>query len=93
MIWLRMVRSQVKKRRPERMCIGCGKKRLKNELLRFVCDSEGCVRPDIQRRRGRRGAYMCFNNKCLEAAVRDNRFNRAFRRKVDASDVARTIGI
>ncbi len=73
----------MKKHRPERSCIGCGRKQAKNELIRFVCDNEGRVRPDIQQKLGGRGGYLCFNEKCLKAAIRGNKFSRAFRRKVE----------
>ncbi|MBW2647001.1 MAG: YlxR family protein [Deltaproteobacteria bacterium] len=78
----------MKKHRPERSCIGCGRKQAKNELIRFVCDNEGLVIPDIQHKFGGRGAYLCSNEKCLQAAIRGNKFSRAFRRKVDDSEVA-----
>ncbi len=79
----------MKKHRPERMCIGCGRKQAKSELFRFVRDNEGHVRPDIQQKLGGRGAYLCFNEKCLETAVRRNKFSRAFRRKADDSEAAK----
>ena len=72
--------------RPKRMCIACGRKQVKSDLFRFVCDNEGHIRPDLQQKLEGRGGYLCFNEKCLEKAIRCDRFSKAFRRKGDYSE-------
>jgi predicted RNA-binding protein YlxR (DUF448 family) len=68
------------------MCIACGRKQAKSALFRFVCDNAGHIRPDVQQRLGGRGGYLCFNEKCLEDAIRCDKFSKAFRRKGNDSE-------
>ncbi len=69
---------------PERTCIGCGKKRPKQELLRLCLSSEGEPRLDRAQRAAGRGAYLCGRG-CLQAAVKRKALGRAFRGRVEAS--------
>jgi hypothetical protein len=62
---------------PERMCVGCRRRRGQGELVRLVKDRGRVVaaRPGAPGR----GAYLCPEVKCLETAEMKRAFARAFR--------------
>ncbi len=62
---------------PERMCIGCRGKRERDELIRLQLREGGAVA--IAERPSGRGAYLCPERACFEAALRRGAFARAFR--------------
>ena len=70
---------------PVRSCIGCGAKRLQEELTRLGVGPEGLV-VDWRRRLPGRGAYLCGVG-CLAAAVKRKAFGRAFRGKTGPVDL------
>lgn len=65
--------------RPVRTCIGCGQKRPKDELFRFV-SLEGAVALDAQA--PGRAAYTCRRLSCFERAASRNAFSRTLRGRV-----------
>ncbi len=65
---------------PERMCLGCRSRHEQDELVRLQL-REGRVVPLRGRPRGR-GAYLCPERACFEAAVKRRAFARAFRSPV-----------
>lgn len=78
-----------KKKIPMRMCAGCGLHRPKQELVRVVkapdqldADGQVAVRGeislDLSGRRPGRGAYLCKNPDCLQAARKSRRLERSF---------------
>jgi|GEM_PF-1290565 len=69
---------------PVRSCIGCGARRIQQELTRLGVGPEGVV-VDWRRRLPGRGAYLCGVG-CLAAAVKRKAFGRAFRGKTGAVD-------
>lgn len=70
---------------PVRSCIGCGARRVQEELTRLVVGSEGVVVVDRRRQLPGRGAYLCGAG-CLAAAVKRKAFGRAFRGKAGPVD-------
>ncbi len=70
------------RRMPERRCLGCGARREKPELARFVAaPHEGMhllVRDD-RSHHGGRGLYVCRRRECFERAVARRAFPRAAR--------------
>jgi uncharacterized protein len=62
---------------PERTCLGCRGRRERGELIRLQL-RDGWVVP-LQGRAAGRGAYLCPERACFEAAVRRKAFARAFR--------------
>lgn len=66
------------KRVPLRKCSGCGEMKPKKELVRVVKSPEGEVSLDLTGKKSGRGAYICPDPKCLQAARKAKRFERAF---------------
>ncbi|CAN0498332.1 unnamed protein product, partial [Phaeothamnion confervicola] len=67
---------------PQRRCIGCGERRAKAQLARFVAVAEDgvhvVVRDDRSQRAGR-GLYVCPQVACFERAVARRAFGRGAR--------------
>lgn len=59
--------------------------RPKQELIRIVREPSGAVELDATGRKAGRGAYICPNADCLEAAVKGRRLDRALKRPVEAA--------
>ncbi|NWF92019.1 MAG: YlxR family protein [Syntrophaceae bacterium] len=58
---------------PMRMCIGCRRRRKKEEMLRFVRSEEGIVFVHGRKAVHGRGLYLCPDISCLNAARKRNR--------------------
>ncbi len=69
---------QKKKAQPMRKCTGCNEMKEKRELVRIVRDPEGNVSVDLTGKKSGRGAYICKDKKCLAAARKAKRLDRAF---------------
>lgn len=63
---------------PMRMCVGCGEMKPKSELYRVVKTAEGEIMLDKTGKQNGRGAYICKEAKCLLAAQKAHRFEKAF---------------
>jgi predicted RNA-binding protein YlxR (DUF448 family) len=67
---------------PERRCLGCGARRPKPELARFVAvpgDGGRRLERDDRSRLGGRGLYVCPRAECFERAVARRAFQRGAR--------------
>jgi len=63
-----------------RTCLGCGLKRSKQDLVRFILDSDGTLIQDDLARLAGRGAYCCKNKECIKLFFQGKkRLARAFR--------------
>nr|WP_273701760.1 YlxR family protein [Tepidanaerobacter acetatoxydans] len=60
-----------------RMCIGCKEMKPKNELIRIVRTTDGKIEIDPTGKKSGRGAYLCKNDKCIEASMRENQLSKA----------------
>ena len=61
--------NSVKKKVPERKCIGCSEKKAKNELIRVVrLPDGGGIEIDHTGKKSGRGAYICPSKACLKKA-------------------------
>ena len=69
--------EQKKRKIPERQCLGCGEHRPKLELLRVVRDPEGNVALDFTGKKSGRGAYICYDIKCLRKARKSKRIDKS----------------
>ncbi|MBQ8576792.1 MAG: YlxR family protein [Clostridia bacterium] len=66
-----------KKKMPERKCVGCNERRLKNELVRILRTPEGEICIDRTGKKSGRGAYLCHDPACFAKAVKSNRLGAA----------------
>lgn len=63
----------VKKRIPERQCLGCGEHKPKPELIRIVRSPEGAISLDFTGKKSGRGAYVCRSAACLKKTRKSHR--------------------
>lgn len=63
---------------PMRQCGGCNEMKQKSELVRVVRLPEGEVSLDLTGKKNGRGAYVCRNCDCFNAAIKRKSFERAF---------------
>ena len=70
---------QKQKEKPQRSCLGCRQSRDRDALIRFVLSPQGELVADIEAKLPGRGAYTCVSQKCLQAALKQRQFNRAFK--------------
>ncbi|PKM62582.1 MAG: DUF448 domain-containing protein [Firmicutes bacterium HGW-Firmicutes-21] len=72
----------IEKKRPARKCIGCGEMKEKISLLRIVRTKDSIVFIDPTGKKAGRGAYICKDVKCFDAAKKGHRIERAFETKI-----------
>ena len=72
----------VKKRIPQRKCVGCGASKNKPDLIRVVRSPENEISIDPRGKKSGRGAYICKDEDCLKKAVKARKFDRSFEIKV-----------
>lgn len=73
---------QKQKEKPQRSCLGCRKSRDRDALIRYVLSPHGELAVDIESKLPGRGAYTCVSQTCLQAALKQRQFSRAFKREV-----------
>jgi len=64
------------KKKPQRMCTGCGEMKDKSTLLRVVLTPEGQILFDMKGKVSGRGAYVCKNAECLKKSIKTRRLER-----------------
>ena len=64
---------------PLRKCIGCNEMKDKRQLVRIVKNSEGVINVDPTGKMPGRGAYICKDVKCFDAAVKAKRLEKSFK--------------
>jgi len=64
---------------PVRMCVGCRKKRKKEEMIRFTLSADGGTRRTTGKDGNGRGVYLCPDPACLKAAKKKRRLDPAVR--------------
>lgn len=67
---------------PQRTCVGCRTVRPKRELVRIVRTPDKEVTVDETGRQAGRGAYVCRDERCLDAAYSGRRLERALQQSV-----------
>ena len=77
------------KRVPMRTCIGCNTCKPREELVRIVRRQNGVIAADETGRMNGRGAYLCRDLSCFEAAVRKKSFCRTFKVAITAEETER----
>ena len=68
---------------PLRTCVSCGLKIAKRDLLRVVAHPEDGVLVDTGGRQNGRGAYVCLSCRRSPDKLRQSRFERSLRTKID----------
>ncbi len=58
------------------MCIGCRRRRKKEEMIRITKSVDGMALIDEKKHLNGRGFYLCPNRMCLEMAWKKNRMGR-----------------
>lgn len=74
---------QKERKIPMRMCAGCGEMKPKRELVRIVRSPEGEISVDLYGKKPGRGAYICRSARCLNAARKARRLEKAFSSKIE----------
>jgi predicted RNA-binding protein YlxR (DUF448 family) len=64
---------------PQRTCIACRRTDAKRGLIRLVRTPEGQVEVDPTGKRNGRGAYLCHEPACWDAAIKRRALERALR--------------
>jgi hypothetical protein len=67
---------------PLRRCLGCRKRRRKDELIRLVSVQGMSVVVDVVQRMSGRGAYLCNDDRCLRIGINAKAISNAFRKRV-----------
>lgn len=70
------------KTEPQRKCIGCEEMIGKKGLLRIVKDKDGNIFLDLTGKKNGRGAYICKDIKCFEAARKKKAFERSLKCRI-----------
>jgi len=68
---------KAQKKIPQRMCSGCKERKTKKELVRVVRGAQGNICIDPGGKMSGRGAYICADIRCLKAARKARRLERA----------------
>lgn len=76
------ITSKKKSYGPIRTCIVCGKKKVKQELIRLVVDQDNQVIADMKGTSKGRGAYICRNKPCAEKLTVSKKIDRVFKKDV-----------
>jgi len=71
------------RRAPIRTCIGCGRKSQKWDLIRIGYTKDGRLLISLDAKGEGRGAYVCPNPKCIQAAMNPKKLNRFLRAQLD----------
>ena len=66
-------------REPIRSCVGCGKKQSPKLMLRVASHDGAPPVVDVAQRVIGRGAYVCFETKCVEKAIARKAFERSLK--------------
>ncbi|MFA6075872.1 MAG: YlxR family protein [Negativicutes bacterium] len=67
---------------PERICVGCGNKFPKRDLIRVVLTPDGEVTVDEKGKAPGRGAYVCNNQQCVQTAINKKKLERSLKTSV-----------
>lgn len=70
------------KSKPQRMCVGCREFQDKKELMRIVRSPEGEIFIDPTGKKNGRGAYLCFDEACLQKAIKSRSLEKALKNKI-----------
>ena len=72
-----MEQNKKQKKIPLRQCLGCNEHKPKKELLRVLRTPEGDITLDFTGKKSGRGAYICYDVKCLKRARKSKRIDKS----------------
>lgn len=78
------MQNKQEKRVPLRKCVGCGEMIGKKGAVRVVRDKDGNISVDPTGKKPGRGAYICNDVNCLDAAIKGKKLERSFKCRVPA---------
>lgn len=72
------------KKIPMRQCVGCQEMKAKKDMIRIIKtisenETETNITLDTTGRKNGRGAYICPNSMCLNAAIKNRGLERSFK--------------
>lgn len=67
------------KKIPLRKCAGCGEMKPKKEMIRVIKTENEEISVDITGKKNGRGAYICFQEGCLEKAMKTKGLERSLK--------------
>ena len=71
-----------------RTCIGCRGKLPQKALVRFMCQTDGKLQIDSQKKLGGRGAYVCLSQDCIQKAFKSpKRINSLLRVQLTSQNI------
>lgn len=73
---------------PQRTCIGCRQSSAKRRLVRVVRLPSGSVQMDPTGKKSGRGAYLCWDRRCWEAALKRKSLEHALKTTITPVDRA-----
>lgn len=76
-----------------RTCVGCRNKKLKQELIRIVCNKQSEIMIDSKQTLSGRGAYVCKDKDCFEKAVKSHKLKNALRTNIDGRKIEEIRGV
>ncbi|MGI6069051.1 MAG: RNase P modulator RnpM [Blautia sp.] len=71
--------AKTKSKVPMRQCTGCRQMKSKKEMLRVLRTVDEEIVLDATGRKNGRGAYLCYDTKCLEAARKNKGLERSLK--------------
>jgi uncharacterized protein len=72
----------MKRKIPQRMCVGCLELKDKKSLIRIVKNKDGAIFYDPSGKANGRGAYICNNIDCFEKAIENKKIEKAFKQNL-----------
>lgn len=73
---------------PQRTCVNCRQSTFKRRLVRVVRLASGSVQVDPTGKKSGRGAYLCWDPRCWETALKKNILERALKTAIGLEDRA-----
>lgn len=82
------MKNKTPKKIPMRQCVGCREMKPKKEMLRVIktTPEEGDLEIllDATGKKNGRGAYLCRNSECLQAAIKSRGLERSLKMPIPA---------
>ena len=67
----------------QRKCVGCGELKLRENLIKITKDyKDGSVVINPNSKIFGRSAYLCYNQSCIDSALKKSKLNKVLKTKV-----------